>query len=78
MRPSYPYSGDSYTGIYIDSAPEVLLFQGYQLSDNCRQTSNIRRTLVGNKIVDHSDVVGASPFSALLQLHVHSRLNTYR
>ena len=26
-----------------------------------RQTSNISRTLVGNKIVDHSDVVGASP-----------------
>ena len=26
-----------------------------------RQVSNIRRTLVGNEIVDHSDVVGASP-----------------
>ena len=26
-----------------------------------RQVSNIRRNLVGNKIVDHSDVVGASP-----------------
>ena len=26
-----------------------------------RQVSNIRRTLVDNKIVDHSDVVGASP-----------------
>ena len=25
------------------------------------KTSNISRTLVGNKIVDHSDVVGASP-----------------
>ena len=25
------------------------------------KTSNIRHTLVGNKIVDHSDVVGASP-----------------
>ena len=30
----------------------------------CRQTSNIKRTLVGNKIVDHSDVVGASPVGA--------------
>ena len=29
-----------------------------------RETSNIRRTLVGNKIVDHSDVVGASPVGA--------------
>ena len=30
-------------------------------SQHYRQVSNIRRTLVGNKIVDHSDVVGASP-----------------
>ena len=28
------------------------------------QVSNIRRTLEGNKIVDHSDVVGASPVGA--------------
>ena len=28
------------------------------------QISNIRRALVGNKIVDHSDVVGASPVGA--------------
>ena len=27
-------------------------------------TSNIRRTLVGNKLVDPSDVVGASPVGA--------------
>ena len=29
-----------------------------------RQVSNISRTLVGNKIVHHSDVVGASPVGA--------------
>ena len=29
-----------------------------------RQVSNISRTLVGNTIVDHSDVVGASPVGA--------------
>ena len=29
-----------------------------------RQVSNIRRTLVGNEIVDHSGVVGASPVGA--------------
>ena len=29
-----------------------------------RQTSNISRTLVRNKIVDHSDVVGAPPVGA--------------
>ena len=29
-----------------------------------RQTSNLSRTLVGNTIVDHSDLVGASPVGA--------------
>ena len=29
-----------------------------------RKTSNISRTLVGNKIVDNSDVVGALPVGA--------------
>ena len=29
-----------------------------------RKASNIRHTLAGNKIVDHSDVVGASPVEA--------------
>ena len=29
-----------------------------------RKTSNIIRTFVGNKIVDNSDVVGASPIGA--------------
>ena len=29
-----------------------------------RQTSNIRRALVGNNIVDQSDVIGASPVGA--------------
>ena len=29
-----------------------------------RQVSNISRTSVGNKMVDHSDVVGASPVGA--------------
>ena len=32
--------------------------------DIYRQVSNIRRTLVGDKIVDNSDVVGASPVGA--------------
>ena len=30
-----------------------------------RKTSNIRRTLVGNQIVDHPDVVGTSPVGAV-------------
>ena len=39
-----------------------------------RQVSNISRTLIGNNIVDNSDVVGAAP---MLQLHLHYRLNTW-
>ena len=31
-----------------------------------RQVSNISRTLVGNKIVDHSDVAGASPVAQFI------------
>ena len=31
---------------------------------NYRQVSNIKCTLVGNKIVDHSDVIEASPVGA--------------
>ena len=34
------------------------------LINSYRQVSNISCTLVGNKIVDHSDVVGASPAGA--------------
>ena len=34
------------------------------LSYGYRQVSNIRCTLLGNLIVDHSDVVGASPVGA--------------
>ena len=32
--------------------------------NNYRKTSNISRTLVGDKIVDNSNVVGASPVGA--------------
>ena len=31
----------------------------------CHKTYNINRTLAGNKIVDNSDVVGASPVGAV-------------
>ena len=40
-----------------------------------RQISNIRRTFVGNQIVDHSDVVGASPVGAAPT--TSSQLNTW-
>ena len=35
-----------------------------QLFQMYHQVSNIRRTLVGNKFVDHSDVVGTLPVGA--------------
>ena len=36
----------------------------YVIQMTYRHVSNVRRTLIGNKIVDHSDVVGASPVGA--------------
>ena len=36
----------------------------FGLNFKYRQASNIRATLVENEIVDHSDVVGASPVGA--------------
>ena len=38
-----------------------------------RQTTNISHTLVGNKLVAHS----GERLAVLLQLHLHSRLNTW-
>ena len=35
-----------------------------KIGNKYRKTSNINRTLVGNKIVGNSDVVGASPVGA--------------
>ena len=43
---------------------------------HCIQTSNKSRTLLGDKNVDHSDVV-EQRLSAVLQLHLHFRLNTW-
>ena len=40
----------------------------------CHQTSNISRSLVGNKIVDQ---LITHRLSALLQLHLHSRLDAW-
>ena len=41
------------------------------------KVSNIRRTLVGNKIVDLSDVVGASPVGAAPTTSSLSTYNTW-
>ena len=48
---------------YINAGADIYAY--IRLSQSIhRQVSNIRRTLVVNKIVDHSDVVGASPVGA--------------
>ena len=50
---------------YINAINPLWLVMHYGLqSSEYRKTSNITRTLVGNKIVYHSDVVGASPIGA--------------
>ena len=46
--------------LYINVIDKIY-FPPYQ---TYRKVSNIRHILVGNKIVDHSDVVGASPVGA--------------
>ena len=50
--------------LHVDDCNEIALWCNYMLLWGYRQVSNIRRTLVGNKIVDHSDVDGASPVDA--------------
>ena len=45
-------------------------------NENYHQTSNISRTLEGDKIVDHSDVFVASPVGAAPTI-LYSRLNTW-
>ena len=62
---------------------QVFYFQTESVTEyiTYRQVSNISCTLIGNQIVDHSDVVEASPVSAApttsCQLHLHSPLNTW-
>ena len=63
---------------YHQTSNIFMIADYHQTSNICMiadyyQTCNIRCTLVGNKLVDHSNVFGAS----LLQLHLHSRLITW-
>ena len=45
-------------------APIFIISSDYKKRNYDRQTFNISHTLVGNIIVDNSDVVGASPVGA--------------
>ena len=44
--------------------PSFVMSKPFWIHNNYRQTFNLRPTSVGNTLVDHSDVVGASPFGA--------------
>ena len=52
----------SVQGNFKGSAQDV--YPSYEFKNHYPKVSDIRRNLVGNKIVDHSDVVGASPVGA--------------
>ena len=43
---------------------EDFFYKNNDFEETYRKTSNIRRTSLGNKIVDNSDVAGASPVGA--------------
>ena len=48
--------------ILCQSDTEIIYSEKYSY----RQTSNVNRTLLGNEIVHHSDVIEASPVRAAL------------
>ena len=50
--------------LYAKWCPFCLGLNVLMVAAEYRQVSNIRHTLAGYKIVDHSDVVGASPVGA--------------
>ena len=54
----------SYDLVIIGSGHGLSSVRRQSITWTYRKTSNISRTLVGNKIVDNSDVVGASPVGA--------------
>ena len=61
MNARGPYTDDKSTLVQVIAQCRQLANQTPRVY---RKTSNISRTLVGNEIVDHSDVVGASPVGA--------------
>ena len=75
----YPEHFCHWTSLMTDKSTLVQVIAWLSEQINYRKTSNIRRTLVNNKIVDHSDVVGATPVgaasttSSFLTWHLASR-----
>ena len=63
-RPVYPISLNNKNTINLSSPVCRPVFQGSRSITPSFKPLNINRTLVGNEVVDHSDVVGASPVDA--------------
>ena len=58
-------SSDIHLRAILQGIPQLSITKiGLKMKIIYRKFSNIRRIFVGNKIVDHSDVVGASPVGA--------------
>ena len=60
---SFALSTTEFAQVSNGSLPDCTVPLPEVSNDYC-QTSNIRCTYVGNKIIDHSDVVGALPVGA--------------
>ena len=67
MIPGYVLAGLCHT-LHKHDPCEIPLYN----QNTHRKASNIRRILVGNSVVDHSDVVGASPVGAALTASLFS------
>ena len=63
MKPTSTFASSQWYMILRCHAVNIYFHPAMQ-NETYRKTSNISRTLVGNKIVDNSDVVGASPVGA--------------
>ena len=57
-------SWHSHTSVSLNALQKWRLKVNVWSGSRYRQTSNIRRTLIGSKLVGHSDVDGASPVGA--------------
>ena len=73
-RPTWKYFGSAESKTNVSKISCVSLYLVHILC--YRKVSNTRRTLAGNKIVDHSDVIGASPVGAAPTTS-HSQLSAW-
>ena len=64
MRSLLSTNTEKCLAIHVKTVPALKHIPIWVQITKYRQIFNIRRTLVGNKIVDHADVVGASPVGA--------------